>query len=146
MKPRGPIAMKDICLKSILNSKFCEISFAHNNYFCHPIILRFCSEHGSFAAMLCAKFQNDWTTEEWLTGKKVFAKFEHKTDLWWIFCVVMEGTPAVSYRSVPWTWVMFVDTECDMWLVLSFLAAQVGLKDTARNAQRGAQAVRVCLL
>ena len=37
--------------------------FAHDLFLCRPIILKFCTEHGSDTAMLCAKFQNDWATE-----------------------------------------------------------------------------------
>ena len=53
----GPCAIQDICLKRILNSKSCGISFAHNLFLSHPIILKFCTEHGSDTAMLCAKFK-----------------------------------------------------------------------------------------
>ena len=36
------------------------------NKFClsHPIILQFCTEHGSITAMLCAKLQNDWAMKK----------------------------------------------------------------------------------
>ena len=37
--------------------------FVHNLNFNRPIILKFCTEHGSDTAVLCAKFQNDWTTK-----------------------------------------------------------------------------------
>ena len=47
-----------------LKLKSCEIFFAHNICFIYPIILKFCTEHGSITAVLCAKFQNDRTTEK----------------------------------------------------------------------------------
>ena len=40
-----------------------EISFAHNSCFSWPIALKLCAEHGSIIAVLCAKFQTDWTNE-----------------------------------------------------------------------------------
>ena len=53
--------------------KSCEISFAHNIHFNCRIILKFYTEHGnisiSISAMLCAKFQNDWSTEAWFVDK-----------------------------------------------------------------------------
>ena len=38
------------------------MSFAQMYVFSCPIVLKFCTEHGSYSAVLCAKFQNDWTT------------------------------------------------------------------------------------
>ena len=35
---------------------------AHNFFLSSPIVLKFCTEHGSDTPMPCAKFQNDWTT------------------------------------------------------------------------------------
>ena len=41
--------------------KSCYIWFNHYiNYHC-SIILQFCTEHGSYTAVLCAKFVNNWT-------------------------------------------------------------------------------------
>ena len=37
----------------------------HNIHFNCPIILKFCTEHGSITAVLCAKFQNDWASGKW---------------------------------------------------------------------------------
>ena len=41
-----------------------EISFVHNVRFSCPIFLKFCTEHGSITAVLCAKFQNDWVAQQ----------------------------------------------------------------------------------
>ena len=43
-----------------LNSNL-KIFFSHTYRPNSPIILKFCTEHGSVTAMLCAKFQNDLT-------------------------------------------------------------------------------------
>ena len=59
-----------------LELKFHEILFAHNPFLSCPIISKFCTEHGSDAAMLCAKFWNDFTTEIDVMHKKVFTIFE----------------------------------------------------------------------
>ena len=47
-----------------LKPKSREISFAHNLFISYPNILKFCKEHGSYTAMLCVKFQSNWTTEK----------------------------------------------------------------------------------
>ena len=47
-----------------LKYKSNKISFFHNIHFYHQIILQFCAEYGSITAELCAKLQNDWTTDE----------------------------------------------------------------------------------
>ena len=36
-----------------------EISFVHKIRCRSPIVLKFCTEHGSDTAVLCAKFQNN---------------------------------------------------------------------------------------
>ena len=46
-----------------LKPKYHEISFAHDLFISNPIILKFCTEHGSDTVVLCAKFQSDWTTQ-----------------------------------------------------------------------------------
>ena len=51
---------------SLLNSSETQVSFAHNIHFSCQITLKFCTEHGSITAMLCAKFKNDWMTELWV--------------------------------------------------------------------------------
>ena len=44
-----------------LKPKSCEISFGHNLLVNYPIALKFCTERNT--AVLCGKFQNNWTTE-----------------------------------------------------------------------------------
>ena len=52
-----------------LKTKSREISFAHNFRFNCPIVLKFCTEHGSDTAVPCAKFQNDWPLKHALSAK-----------------------------------------------------------------------------
>ena len=60
----------EICLK--LNSR--KISSFRNLFLSCAIILKFCTEHGSDTAMLCANFQNDWTTEVCVIGERDSAR------------------------------------------------------------------------
>ena len=46
-----------------LKPKSGEISFPHNLLISYPIVLKFCIEYDSDAVGLCAKCQNDWTTD-----------------------------------------------------------------------------------
>ena len=57
---QGGVTLKDTRPKRILNRK---ISFAHNLLLSCITVLKFCTEHGSITAVLCANFQNDLTTE-----------------------------------------------------------------------------------
>ena len=43
--------------KTHLKFKSREISFDQNIHFSCQIVLKFCTEHGSYTAVLCAKFQ-----------------------------------------------------------------------------------------
>ena len=62
-----------------LKLKSHEFSFYHNLSFSCQIILKFCSEHGSTTAVLCAKFQNDLTTAmDDLNWQDFFERFEFK--------------------------------------------------------------------
>ena len=47
----------------LLKLKILQILFAHNSCLNCQIILKFCTEHGSITAVLCAKLQNDSTTD-----------------------------------------------------------------------------------
>ena len=52
------------CGKSLLNlSQTLTDLFIQYIHFSCLIILKFCTEHGSTTAVLCAKYQNDWATE-----------------------------------------------------------------------------------
>ena len=57
MSPNGVTRPQRVKHKSV------EFSYAHILHFSCQIILKFCTQHGSITAMLCAKFQNDLTTE-----------------------------------------------------------------------------------
>ena len=46
-----------------LKLKSRQISFVHNLHLSCPIISKFCTEHSSVTAMLCANFQNNLATE-----------------------------------------------------------------------------------
>ena len=46
-----------------MKRKVCEILIAHNFFFSHEITLKFCTEHGSITAVLCANLRNDFATE-----------------------------------------------------------------------------------
>ena len=45
-----------------LRLKSRENLIAGNLFSSKPIVLQFCTEYGSHTSVLCAKFQNDWTT------------------------------------------------------------------------------------
>ena len=59
-----------------------DISFIYVSTSVYLILLKFCTEHGSYIAMLCAKFQNDQTTEIVLTDINDFASLS--LNLGWI--------------------------------------------------------------
>ena len=62
--------------ETYLKLKSHEISFAHNLFISNPIVLKFCTEHGSDTAMLSAKFQNNWTTDTDVMDEQAFVR-------WW---------------------------------------------------------------
>ena len=53
-----------------------KTSFVNNICFSCPSILKFCTEHGSVTAVLCAKFQNDRIIERYTVEERDFARFE----------------------------------------------------------------------
>ena len=63
-----------------LKPKSREISFANILFISYPIVLKFCTEHGSDTAVLCAKFQNDWTTKTAVMDDRDFARFEFNSN------------------------------------------------------------------
>ena len=63
--------------KFILKLKSRKISFIHKISYCCPITSKLCTDHGNITAMLCAKFQNDWTTETVFMEDR---DFKFKTD------------------------------------------------------------------
>ena len=50
--------------------------FAYNLSLSSPVVLQFYTEHGSDTAVLCAKFQNEWTTETNVMDEQDFARFD----------------------------------------------------------------------
>ena len=48
--------------ETYLKPKSCEISFTCNLILDYPIVLIFCTEHGSGTVVHCVKFQNDWAS------------------------------------------------------------------------------------
>ena len=56
-----------------------EIAFAHNWFPIYPtFVLKFCTEHGSITAVICAKSRNDGTTETDVMDDRDFARIEFK--------------------------------------------------------------------
>ena len=66
--------------------KSIEISFAYNVILHCQIVLQFCTEHGSMAAVLCGKFLNDLTTGMDVMDGGDFAWFQFEIIFWGIFC------------------------------------------------------------
>ena len=69
--------------------KFHKNSTSYNLFLSRPIILNFCTEHGSDTAVLCAKFQNDWTTCRVVVEEWDFAKNEIKRSFRGISVIAM---------------------------------------------------------
>ena len=69
-----------------LKPKSREISLAHDLFLSYAIVLKFFTEHGSGAAVFCATFGNEWSTEVWIIGNRDFARFGFKMSFcfWWI--------------------------------------------------------------
>ena len=62
-----------------------------HSFFLNPwILLKFCTEHGSHTAVLCAKFQKDSWTVINVIGSGDIAKFHNKTDFRWITHIVTD--------------------------------------------------------
>ena len=101
-----------------LKLKSREISFAHNPCFSWPITLKFCTEHGSITAMLCAKFQTDWTIETDVMDGQVFARFEFKMSLGRISYIAQYPMKPFQYcmrHLVVWTCII---SKLQGWLII----------------------------
>ena len=55
-----------------------DISYEHNLLLSCQIVLKFCTEHGSEIIVLCAKFQNELTTEMVVIKERDLARLEFK--------------------------------------------------------------------
>ena len=70
--------------KGIIPMQFWEESSSRKNFMgvhwaaSYSIALKFCTEQGSITAVLCAKFQTEWTIEMGVVDKQDFARFEFK--------------------------------------------------------------------
>ena len=73
--------------KKTLQLRSGEIAFTKNAFLSCPIILKFCSEHGSDTVVLWAKCQNDWTMEMDIVDERVFVKFQFNVCWGEIFCI-----------------------------------------------------------
>ena len=79
MAEAGARINKHIRPESVLNLKSREISFFHKSFHSCPITLRFCTEYGSYTAVICAKYRSDWTTIGDYVEERDFARFQFKT-------------------------------------------------------------------
>ena len=78
---------------------------AINDYvFCCPIILKFCTEHGSYTAMLCAKFHNDQTTGFDVMGWQILMRFKFRMDEGSFF--VGQTLSPMTVFGVVWGWTL----------------------------------------
>ena len=75
---QGPVSIKEIRPKSIPKLKSREVSFLLSFLRNCRIVLKFCTEHGSITAVLCAKFQNVLTTMTKVMKKRYFTRFEFR--------------------------------------------------------------------
>ena len=78
-----------------LKLKSREISFAHNSCLSWLIALKFCTEYGCITAVLCAKFQIDWTIETDVMDERNFARFELKMSFGRISYIAQNPRPAL---------------------------------------------------
>ena len=70
-----------------LKLKFREILIARNILLRCQMVVKFCTEHGSITAVLCANFQNDLTIEIDVLKERHFVRFEFKLSFKWISCI-----------------------------------------------------------
>ena len=101
-----------------LKLKSRDISFVHNIRFHCPIGLKFCTEHGSDTAVLCAKFQNDRSTEAWVMDKRDFARFEFKMNFGRISYIVLWLTVLHRNRTVSVS--LWLDFRNRWWNIRTF--------------------------
>ena len=66
-----------------------KISFAHNLFLSYEIILKFCTEHESDTAVLCAKSQNYFTILLDIIDGWDFVGFAFKMSFTGISCIAM---------------------------------------------------------
>ena len=64
-----------------IQHKSCKILSVLKLFLNSPIVLKFCTEHGSDTAVLCEKFQKDWADVNLI---KNYASFEFEDEIWGI--------------------------------------------------------------
>jgi len=75
--PKARFTNQKLFSESIFKLKSCSsINFSQLS-----ITSFFFTEHGSNTAVICAKFQSDWTTAIDKIGEHGFARFDFKTDI-----------------------------------------------------------------
>ena len=80
-----------------INLKSLENLFAHDLLLSCHIVLKFCTEHGSATAMLCANFQNDMASETDVLDERDFSRFELSSDI--LHRHSLQDIPAWSCQS-----------------------------------------------
>ena len=73
--PLGLVTIEYIPSKTDLQLKLYEIAFVHNLLLSCQMVLKFCTEHGSITAVLCAKFQNHLAIEMGVMDKRDLVRF-----------------------------------------------------------------------
>ena len=88
----------------------------------------------TITAMLCAKFQNDWTTETNVMDERGFARFEFKTSFWQISHIAVHTTPGTLSSLSSYCNSLF---EYQKWYMKSMgtLAIFIELQSTRNNIQ-----------
>ena len=69
------VAIEYIPSETDLQLKSYEIAFAYNLLLSCQMVLKFCTEHGSITAVLCAKFQNHLANEIGFMDKQDLVRF-----------------------------------------------------------------------
>ena len=80
----GAIALWNNRPKRNVKFKFRKNSFVQNLLYIYQIVLIFCTKHGSFTAVLCAKFQSDMTIEMEVIDQRDLKRFEVKMSFGWM--------------------------------------------------------------
>ena len=96
--PAGVLRSIGYLSETHLKLKSREISFVHNICLKNPIVLDFCTQHGSITVVLCVKFQNDWTNATNVMDERDFARFEFEMSFDWISHIASGSSGIVRPR------------------------------------------------
>ena len=80
---------------------FCKINLGRNINFNGGIPLKFCTEHSSVTAVLCAKFQKDSPVKTEVTHKWDFARFQLKMDVGGENCLHCNQSLVTGISTMP---------------------------------------------